>query len=94
VGRSEKVLLVLLTLATKHWDLPLATKHWILPLATNNGSFQGPPSDGTFHWPLNWDLPSHPSFSFSLKGRIHIISGSLFFGHNLNLENSCSYNYV
>jgi hypothetical protein len=54
-------------------ELLKATKQWNL---------QGPPSNGTFHWPLSWDLPSPPSFSFSLKGRIQIISGFLFSRHN------------
>jgi hypothetical protein len=79
VRRGEKAFLLLLPLATKHWNLSLAPK---------NGIFQGPPSNGTFHWPPSWDLPSLPSFSF-LKGRIWIIGGSLFFGHNILFE-SCS----
>jgi len=34
-----------------------------------------------FHWPPSWDLPSPPSFSFSLKGKFKSF-GAFFFGHN------------
>jgi hypothetical protein len=44
----------------------------------NIGAFQRPPNIKTFHWPPSWDLPSPPSFSFSLKGRIRIIGSSPF----------------
>jgi hypothetical protein len=47
------------------------------------------------HWPSSWDLPSPPSFPFSLKRRIRIIGVSLFcldIIFYFNLENTCSYN--
>jgi hypothetical protein len=34
VEKWEKVILLLLPLAAKHWNLSRATKHWNLPLAT------------------------------------------------------------
>ncbi len=36
--RGEKVFLLLLPLATKHWNLSLVTRHWNLPLPTKLGS--------------------------------------------------------
>jgi len=46
MGRGENVLLLLLLVATKAWNLPRATKH---------GTFQGPPSNGTFQGPPNME---------------------------------------
>ncbi len=83
-----------LSKATKHWNLPLATKHGNLSRATKHGNlsraikhwnFQGPSSIRTFHWPLNWDLPLSPSFSFSLKSKFRSF-GVHFFEHNFLFE--------
>jgi len=57
IGRCQKVLLLFLPLATKHWNLSRATKHWNLSRAPNIGTFQGhqtlEPFKGTKHWNLS-----------------------------------------
>jgi len=47
MGRREKVLLLLLPLATKQWNLPKATKH---------GTFKRPPSNGPSKGRQAWNL--------------------------------------
>jgi hypothetical protein len=79
MGRGEKMLLLLLLLplATKHWNLARATKHWNLPLVIELG-----PSFTSFLFLLfkkanldHWGFFSLPDIIF-----------------DLNLENTYSYN--
>ncbi len=55
--------------------------HW----SPSIGTFQGSPNIGTFHWPPSWDLPSHFSFSFSLKCKFKSF-GAFFSRHNFQFE--------
>jgi hypothetical protein len=64
-----------------HWPPSIRAFHWPPRIRT----FQGPPNNGTFQGPLSWDLPSTPSFSFSLKGKFGSF-GVLFFWHNFRLK--------
>ncbi len=57
---------------TFHWPPSIATFHW-------------PPGIGTFHWPPSWDLPSPPSFYFSLEGEFGSF-GAFYFGNNFWFE--------
>jgi hypothetical protein len=77
VGKGEKVLLLFLPLATKHWNLSRSIKHWSFSRATKHWSF----SRATKHWSFSsatehWNLPlatelgsSFTSFFFLLFKR-------------------------
>jgi hypothetical protein len=47
MGRGEKVFLIFLPLAPKHWPPRIKTFHWPASI----GTFHWPPIIGTFHWP-------------------------------------------